>query len=77
MSTNLVDYFLVSFCGFIGFPGVCGFCVFVWFFRGEYQPLFSPQSPKKINTIIHTIPKQKSLSNVALSNYPVKIQKGK
>jgi hypothetical protein len=61
----------------IGFTGACGVGGLVWFLRWEYQALFSPQYPKKINTIINTITTQKSLSNVALTSYRVKSQKDK
>jgi hypothetical protein len=69
MSTNLVDYFLYSILCLDWFTGACGFVGLVWFVGWDYQAYFSlsipPKYPKKTNTIILTILKQKSLSNVA------------
>jgi hypothetical protein len=48
-----------------GFAGGCGFGGLVWFFRWVYPTSFYPKIPKKISTIINTMTKQKSLSNVA------------
>jgi hypothetical protein len=69
MSTNLVDYFFAFILWLAWFTCCCGFVGLVWFVGWDYQALFSlsfpPKYPKKINTIILTILKQKSLSNVA------------
>jgi hypothetical protein len=69
MSTNLVDYFFVFILWLDWFTGGCGFVGLVWFIGWDYHLPFSlsipPKYPKKTNTIILTILKQKSFSNVA------------
>jgi hypothetical protein len=71
----------IPFSGLTGLLVLCGFGGLVWFVGWVYTLPFTlsfpSKIPKKIIPIVHTMTKQKSPSNVALTSYYVKIQKVK
>ena len=61
----MIAFISIPFSGLTGFTGALWFWWFGLVCWVGLSPFFSPKIPKKIITIINTMTKQKSLSNVA------------